>query len=43
MRQSTDSILLDISCDSKREKQGAVKEAADQKTAIVTVRLDSVF
>ena len=35
MRQSTESILLDISCDSKRETQAAVKEASDQKTAVV--------
>ena len=39
MRQSTESMLLDISCDSKREMQAVVKEASDQKTVVVRVGL----
>jgi len=39
MRQSTESMLLDISCDSKRETQAAVKEASDQKTVRLSLSI----
>ena len=33
-------MLLDISCDSKRETQAAVKEASDQKTVRLSLSIN---